>query len=107
MFHAGSASAHAGRIRAEAFAEQVQLQLNGQLKSCYSGENPLYAFVYVFKVVYAGAVKLGHLFDFFVLRLQNAGQCLLLFGNGLNQLGDGFAAGIFLGGGGVWFVQRP
>ena len=42
-----------------------------------------------------------------MLRLQNAGQYLLLFGNGLNQLGDGFAAGVFLGGGGVWFVQRP
>ena len=42
-----------------------------------------------------------------MLRLKNARQCLLLLGNGLNQLGDGFAAGVFLGGGGVWFVQRP
>ena len=107
MFHAGSTATYVERIRAKAFAEQVQLQLNGQLKSCYSGENPLYAFVDVFKIVYAGAVKLGRLFDFFVLRLQNTSQSLLLFGNGLNQLGDGFAAGVFLGGGGVWFVQRP
>ena len=56
MFHAGSTAAYVERIRAEAFAEQVQLQLNGQLKSCYSGENPLYAFVDDFQIVYAGAI---------------------------------------------------
>ena len=74
LFAAGAVVAKAGRIRAETFAEQVQLQLESQFQTGNGSQDALYAFVDLDQIIHIGAAQLGGLFDFFVLRFQNAGQ---------------------------------
>ena len=80
-------AAGAGGVRAEAVPEQIQLQLDGQLQTGDHRQNTLHAVIDSYQIVHIGVVQLGGFLDFPVLGLQNAGQGLLLFGNGLNQLG--------------------
>ncbi len=96
LFAAGCAAA--GGIRAEAFAEQVQLQLNRQLQTGPSRQNALNAFVDLDQIVDVNAAQLGGLFDFFVLSLQNLSQSLLLFSDGFDQLTDGLAPAVLVTG---------
>ena len=73
-----------GRIRAETVVEQIQLQLKRQLQPGHSGQNALHTLVDLDKVVYIRAAQFDGLLNLLVLRLQNAGQSLLLLGNGFD-----------------------
>lgn len=89
LLAAGGTVAVALLIRAEAIAEQVQLQLEGQFQPGHGCQNTLYAFVDLHQTVHIDVVHLSGFFDFFVLRFQNAGQRFLLIGYSVDQFGDG------------------
>ena len=94
LFPAGGSRSGTGRVRAETFAEQIQLQLNCQLQSGNGCQHTLCAGVDLNQIIHVNATQLGSLFDFFMLRFQNTCQCLLLFGNCVNQPGNGLAAAV-------------
>ena len=91
-------AAGAGCIRAEALAEQIQLQLKRQFQAGNRRKNTLYTFVDFEQVIQLDAAQFDRLFDFLVLRVQNLGKSFLLFGNGVDQLCDRFAAAVIRAG---------
>ncbi len=56
----------------------------GQLQPGHSGQNALHTLVDLDKVVYIRAAQFDSLLNLLVLSLQNAGQSLLLLGNGFD-----------------------
>lgn len=83
LFMAGRV-AGTGRIRTETVVEQIQLQLKRQLQPGHSGQNALHTLADLDKVVYIRAAQFDSLLNLLVLSLQNAGQSLLLLGNGFD-----------------------